>query len=395
MLASFESLYPLVEVSREDLAGICEVLWGWTPCRDWSMGHSCQKRLEGIDCICRRADILTPFFDFYRDVTAYYVPELTSGSVPALRTHKDLLTIMKFIKSCPDISRSDLTREHFGLCTQRGFQIPPSSDQNRAFSLAARVMTMMQCSLEDRPDGLLETGLIPATWRSDQSFGQFIHSVIPREHEVTFESHIDNSPTIILPLGSITAKRLEKDGKLKIVPTDDLRNHLFLDEKTGTVAVYHYTSVLKENLMAFSECKTSPSCETVPRQLALETLDTLRHVIFPIEPESQSILRSLVSREKFDPDNCRIDAVSSQHANGGPIRYEYWGARLLRLQNELEHPTPRGIVENWLERRSGSRYIMLVTLAGVFIAILLGILSLSVSIFQAWVSWQQWKHPIS
>jgi hypothetical protein len=33
------------------------------------------------------------------------------------------------------------------------------------------------------------------------------------------------------------------------------------------------------------------------------------------------------------------------------------------------------------------------TMIGVFIAVLIGLLSLAVSCFQAWVGYQQWKHP--
>jgi len=65
------------------------------------------------------------------------------------------------------------------------------------------------------------------------------------------------------------------------------------------------------------------------------------------------------------------------------------------LYDELENPTPRGFFEKWLERRSGARYVMMATLTGVVIAIILGMFGLAVSIFQAWVGWQQWKHPIT
>jgi hypothetical protein len=127
----------------------------------------------------------------------------------------------------------------------------------------------------------------------------------------------------------------------------------------------------------------------------LETLHTLKYVLFPIDPESQTILRSLINKKNLDPDICRLDTLSWQSSYEEPSAYEYWGERLLDLYDELESPTPRGFLEEWMERKSGARYVMMATLAGVLIAILLGILSLAVSIFQAWVSWQQWKHPIS
>ncbi len=38
---------------------------------------------------------------------------------------------------------------------------------------------------------------------------------------------------------------------------------------------------------------------------------------------------------------------------------------------------------------------MMATLGGVVIAIILDALSLAVSIFQAWVGYQPWKHPVN
>jgi hypothetical protein len=65
------------------------------------------------------------------------------------------------------------------------------------------------------------------------------------------------------------------------------------------------------------------------------------------------------------------------------------------LHEELESPTPRGIMEKWFERKSGARYAMMATLVGVVIAVILGLFGLAVSIFQAWIGWQQWQHPVT
>ncbi|KAI1077795.1 hypothetical protein F5B20DRAFT_572028 [Whalleya microplaca] len=400
MLASFETLYPLSKVTRDDLASLCDVLWHWKPCSDWTKERDCRQQLENLKCLCQRAKVLTPFFDFYKEVTAYYVPELTGGSFPALRTHGDLRKIIKYIKNNADKPRLQLTAEHFGRYMSSNSQSVPSNDQNRAFSLATRVMTMLQCSVEGQSDGLLEAGSQPIIWRSDQSFNQFINSAIPKQNQVSFGSE-DTSPSIKLPPASITAKRLKKIAKLKVIPTNDFRNHLLLDEGSGTIAVYHYTSVLKEHISSYQYQNIQGKSESstyqhvsLPIELALETLNTLKYVLFPIEPESQSILRSLIANNKFDPDNCHVDASSWQPHEGETIRYEYWGTRLMKLYDELEDPTPRGVLENWLERKSGARYVMLVGLIGVLIAILLGILSLAVTIFQAWISWKQWQNPV-
>jgi hypothetical protein len=74
--------------------------------------------------------------------------------------------------------------------------------------------------------------------------------------------------------------------------------------------------------------------------------------------------------------------------------YPYFGTRLAELYNEVQNPTPRGRFYPWLERKSGARYVMMATMIGVFIAIVIGILGLGLASFQAWVSYQQWKHPV-
>jgi len=65
------------------------------------------------------------------------------------------------------------------------------------------------------------------------------------------------------------------------------------------------------------------------------------------------------------------------------------------LYEEIENPKPRSFVDKWLEQRSKARHVMFATLAGVIIAILLGLLGLAVSIFQAWVSYKAWKYPVT
>jgi len=133
----------------------------------------------------------------------------------------------------------------------------------------------------------------------------------------------------------------------------------------------------------------------IPPQLASETLSTIKDVLFPDDEISQSLLGSLVSKNGFDPDIARIvDSSAHLSGTGEPVRYQYWGSRLLDLYDELENPTPRGFFEKWLQRRSGARYVMMATLVGVAFAVVLGIFGLAVSIFQAWVSWQQWQHPL-
>lgn len=134
----------------------------------------------------------------------------------------------------------------------------------------------------------------------------------------------------------------------------------------------------------------------LPRQLALEALDSLQKILFPLagDEKSTAILSTLISTQGFDPDCLRFDSTTIRTAEEKNIRYHYFGNRLADLYEELQNPTPRGF-EKWFERKSGARYVMMATLAGVMFAILLGIVSLAVSSYQAWLGYQQWQHPVS
>ena len=133
----------------------------------------------------------------------------------------------------------------------------------------------------------------------------------------------------------------------------------------------------------------------LPRQLVLEVLDSIQKILFPTtDPKCRSLLSSLISTASFDPDCLRFESASIRLPSEKDIQYHYFGSRLADLYEELEHPTPHGL-EKWFERKSGARYVMMATLAGVLFAILLGIASLGVSGYQAWVGYQQWQHPVT
>lgn len=62
---------------------------------------------------------------------------------------------------------------------------------------------------------------------------------------------------------------------------------------------------------------------------------------------------------------------------------------MLELYNEVINPTPHGLGK-WFERKSGGRYVMMVTI----LAILLAFASLGLGAIQVWVGYQAWKHPV-
>ncbi|KAK3984062.1 hypothetical protein QBC44DRAFT_389647 [Cladorrhinum sp. PSN332] len=274
------------------------------------------------------------FFGYYKDVAASYVPEQLGSVPPALNSHDNLFTLIRHIKK--------------------------------------HVMPTIDCSVGSSDEDMnMEVSLLttlPSSWSPDRSYNE----------------------------SNLSTRKLVKVASLKLTGTNDLRNHLRLNAKSGVLEIYHHTSVLKQHLL---ETKNNPSFQgNVPQALALETLDTIYTILFPFaDPASQRILRRLIAKEGFDP-GCRRSASSASGTAYGELpegpKYRYWGTRLVDLFDEVDDPAPRGYFEKWLQRKSGARYAMMATLVGVMIAVFLGILGLAVGIFQAWVAYQQWKHPV-
>ncbi|TGO63691.1 hypothetical protein BCON_0011g00310 [Botryotinia convoluta] len=98
----------------------------------------------------------------------------------------------------------------------------------------------------------------------------------------------------------------------------------------------------------------------LPRALALEVLDSIQKILFPLaDVKTKELLLSLTSPStcNFDPDMLRG-------------------------------------FEKWFERKSSPRFVMMATIAGVMFAVFLGLLSLALGGFQAYVGYMAWKHPV-
>lgn len=317
------------------------------------------------------------------------------------------------------MSHRDQCREAY--FASRGFKeeetIIPLADQERAFNLAATVMTMVKTNCADDEDMSITTdveqGRItkepPIIWNPQKTLQTALFDTFPPRIHPSLQEVDAQSKAII---SDLTATNLTRISKLKFVGTNDLRHHLKLDPVSGTVQVFHHTTFLKEHLLASKrEVENQQTCLSpnpsptgtqtpqhssfhFPRPLALETLYSLQ-ILFPYQDlKSQSLLRNLVSKQSFDPDILRFGTTAYEL---GPdekhqaSRYPIWGTRLMDLYDEIENPKPRGVLDAWLERRSKSRHVMMATIVGVSVAIVLGILSLGVSVFQTWISWQEWK----
>ncbi|KAI9686201.1 MAG: hypothetical protein M1822_003856 [Bathelium mastoideum] len=226
----------------------------------------------------------------------------------------------------------------------------------RLLSISIRVMFMMNCGADQGASDLLETARF-----IDDAFAISDHPSVNEE-----------SPSSSSLKNSLRARKLKKHAGLRFIPTNDVREHLKLDYRTGIVQIFHLTSFVKEQLRATKELGSDASVEdcvkhgALPRQLLLEIIDSIQRVLFPIsDPKSYALLESLTGTVPgtFDPDCLRFESDDElRKAYEKETKYFYFGSRLMDLHRELQDPTPRGFFGQWLERRSGARYAMLATI---------------------------------
>ncbi|KAK7976196.1 thioredoxin [Apiospora arundinis] len=297
------------------------------------------------------------------------------------------------IKCQPTRARAELTEAYFTGRDKLSTSLPPA-DQHRAVNLAVQVVSMVSCSARERaPGGVLELGTLPTLWQDGVCFADFLSSTFPGAEmntSVALESR-KIQPEVKF---AITAARLKKIAGLRFEPTDDLRNHLKLDAQNGVIKIYHHTSVLREHIAAHEKAAqegSSSRTSAILSKVSREVLHSIQVVLFPFNTPSEDILRSLVRKESLDPD-CIQYGFGVGEDN---LEYSCFGSKLMDLYDEVDNPSPRGFMEKWFERKSGARYVMMATFVGVVIAVVLGILSLAVGIFQSWVAYQAWKHPVS
>lgn len=378
--------FPLSSVSTKQLQNLCQCLWDWELCGGSDGNPECIQPT----CSWSRAKLLQKFWSRYIDLTGAYAPEFFAGQ-PALSSHEDLLKILQVIRNQPDLKREEVIERCFPAQGENANGRSYISDRNRAINIAASILFLTNCgTVYDCADALDDEGSsIP--WRDRITASAFVSEAYPIKSHPYF-NHLSDEYKPEEVLQAVLATKLIKAG-LTLEPTNDLRSHLTVTFSKGrrVIKVFDCITVLKEMLLASQNDSSSP---ILPRLLALEVLGTIHHILFPMDSKSQVLLSSLVQKHQFDENLLQYDLARYSRDDDSDIAHSYFGVRLAQIYDEVQHPTPRPGLESWFHKYSAQRYMIMATAIGVFIAVVLGFLGLIVSGFQAWVSYQQWKHPV-
>ncbi|KAK6523397.1 hypothetical protein TWF281_001377 [Arthrobotrys megalospora] len=383
---------PLSSMLDGERLAIGHAIWGWGYCDECKLKP--EINCSSLICAAYIHKKLPFFFRYYRNLVTAYDRGRPVGVIAALTTHDDLSNLIQLMREAPELAKNELMRIAFPERPDRtNVSIP---EQEKALNLAANIITMTSCVPSHQSILLLEQGRLQLPWQSNLSLGAFFTTVFPMpDTENPYSGAIDASIK-----HALSAKKLKRIARIQLVPTDDLSSHLKFDKRDGIVHVFHHCGFLKENLRVTRDRGSQLSVADylklgcIPRQLALETLDTIQRILFPLaDAESKTLISSLISTSYWDPECEKIPSTLYLGPEEVDVRYHYFGNRLLELYEEVSDPGPQTTMGKWLDRKKSSRHVMMATLTGVVIAIILGILTLGVSGYQAWLGYQQWQHP--
>lgn len=256
---SLISPFPLAACTDQDLQSLCSHLWAWNICDDCKAGRSVGRHDPQCSWVGKKGR-LENYFAYYRSITASYVPELLPGNSPALEDHQQLHTLIEALKNNGNVLRGDITNSFYASHKFTNRPEPPAYDQNKAVDLALRVMAMLNCAADDLSLNLLESGVAPLPWREDETLLQFFDKIFPQAtyQLLDTKSGHGRSPGITALLAAV---RLKSIARLTLEPTDDIRDHLRLDQSTGVVLVYHHVGYLVECLRASRHAKSNGGVE--------------------------------------------------------------------------------------------------------------------------------------
>ena len=328
--------FPLRTFPRDILESLCRSLWGWEDCSQCvNTGVSSNAKCPG--CPWSMQPHLEPFRLFYREITYQYTPDDQYKSRSVLQNHVALLDIAAFIQHHPQYPRKQLIAEHLG---GNGVMNLSDANTNQAFDLALSVLSMIPfaennlCLDRNPVDG-------PETWAEHQSASDIVALALPVGEPLSRQERRKVCQ-------NVSAATLEHHN-LRIIRTDDFRQHLEYDSTVSGVYVFfhpgflrghlssqHSVAVVDDRLVTFlhADIISSRFRIVLAPQVVLETLYTLRYILFDCEDPRNSLIASNLG---FNLDDLKMDMSNYSGLSLDSKQYKYWGKRLLLLADLLEN----------------------------------------------------------
>ncbi|KAF5012916.1 hypothetical protein FDECE_1050 [Fusarium decemcellulare] len=336
-----------------------------------------------------KSGIFSAYFRLYDDLASRDY-SFSYHHLPTPRTHQDVLYTAELLRSNIQSTKEEATVHLHNDRTATG-------NVDNIINMAVQAMIMIDSAARDWHTADFVLGEYqPISWEPQESFASFVERSFP----ISRQPACTDSTNAIAHKSKLKAWKLQKRLGLRFLATDNLSEHLLLNPKKNTLYLFHQVAYLKAHLERFQDdtrplemtTKQSLPHGTLPPQLLFETLHSLQAILFPLmDRESGKILSDLVRNNDFDPECFDYEGIPIEPPEG--IKYVYWGKRIAQLHELAMHRPPRNKLERWFQQRSTDGNAFLTALLALFISILVGIVTILLGCFQAWIAWMAWKHP--
>ncbi|KAH7111490.1 hypothetical protein B0J13DRAFT_272385 [Dactylonectria estremocensis] len=258
-----------------------------------------------------------------------------------------------------------------------------------AILVAVRAMLMLDCAV---------SGGHWESWQPSERLVDFVSKCFPK--------NLRQSDQVVQAMAhqkSMKAWKLKARLGISFKGTDNLARHLLLDSEGPTIYLFHHTAFLKaqldrlqkENFGKEDDVSTCLQSGCLPPRLLAETLHSLQAILFHFDDRrSSSILERLINRGGFDED-CAQPEGYKMFDDADKFEYLYWGERLATLHEFILNRPPRNKFERWIKWQTSDSNAFAIALAALIISIVVGVLTLGLAGFQAWIAWKAWKEPVS
>lgn len=326
-----------------------------------------------------RHDSTTYFQYFVKECEAWRL----SDSAVAIQTYQDFLDLIEHLKLLRHEKRSSsavldffpplksihekapsFTLENLRLPLKERFPYcDPASARNSIF-LAVRLWLMINVGSSDIYT--FAPGRSSPEWTEDQSLDTFIDACFP-------VSEYGGIRLSQWPY-ALNVNNMERIGGFVIAWTDNLADHLYLNEDTGTIHIYHHVQVLRGLL------NTSPQDHALPYRLVLETLQTLALLI----PRANRDCKQWFSKHAKTIDEGAGDVEPLRWARSLE-KYEFWGQRLELIKSAYDESEPKNLGQWWRDRRNKVQwYTFWVAILVLVLTIIFGLIQSVTGVMQVY-----------
>lgn len=279
---------------------------------------------------------------------------------PPLKTANDEKTPTPFL---PEVS----TPEQLQLSLRRRFSHCNLVSATNSIFLTVRLWLML--NVGSSATLAIVPGRSSPEWMEDQSLDSFIDSCFPAS---------EWGPRLSQWPFSLNAYNLGRVGGFELFLTDHLADHLYLNEDTGTISIYHHVQVLRGLLQV-----KSPN-QALPDRLLTETLQTLALIIPRANRDCKTWFEKVHTKEAETIDHGAGD-VELLHWARSPEKYKFWGQRLITIKMAYDASEPKNLGQWWRDRRRRVEwYTFWVAVLVVFLTIVFGLIQSITGVMQVY-----------